>query len=183
MCLMTWFVLRTRHDSSRRRLAVAGLLVIGVVSLGWAGLDTVADRFAQGPGNRLDVWTDTLHIVRDFPLTGTGLNTYDTAMAGYEVLDVLYARDAHNDYLEVVSDGGLLVGLPALLLLLLVIVEARRRLKAEHDSRMRWIRLGALTGMVGIAAQELVEFSLQIPANAVLFTVLCGLALREAEEP
>jgi hypothetical protein len=37
-----------------------------------------------------------------------------------------------------------------------------------------------VTGIVAIAFQEIVEFSLQMPGNAALFTVLCAMAVRRA---
>ena len=40
--------------------------------------------------------------------------------------------------------------------------------------------LGAVTGLVAIAFQEIVEFSLQMPGNAAFFTVLCAVAVRRA---
>jgi len=38
--------------------------------------------------------------------------------------------------------------------------------------------VGAVTGIVAIALQEIADFSLQIPANAMLLTVLLALAVR-----
>jgi O-antigen ligase len=35
-------------------------------------------------GGRLGIWQDTLRIIQDFPLTGTGLNTYGIAMLRYQ---------------------------------------------------------------------------------------------------
>ena len=40
--------------------------------------------------------------------------------------------------------------------------------------------LGAVTGLIAIAFQEIVEFSLQMPGNAAFFTVLCAVAVRRA---
>jgi hypothetical protein len=40
-----------------------------------------------------------------------------------------------------------------------------------------WIRAGAVTSLLAIACQETVEFSLQMPGNAVLFTIVCAIAL------
>ena len=40
--------------------------------------------------------------------------------------------------------------------------------------------MGAVTGIVAIALQEIGDFSLQMPANAVLFVVLLALAIRPA---
>jgi hypothetical protein len=41
------------------------------------------------------------------------------------------------------------------------------------------VRLGALGGIVAVAVQSAVDFSLQMPGNAALFATLCGVALHE----
>jgi hypothetical protein len=38
-----------------------------------------------------------------------------------------------------------------------------------------------VTGIVAIALQSVVDFSLQIPGNAALFAVLCGIALHRRD--
>ena len=45
-----------------------------------------------------------------------------------------------------------------------------------------WIRVGAVMGLTAIALQETVDFSLQMPGNAALFAVLCGIALHTTPE-
>jgi O-antigen ligase len=85
---------------------------------------------------------------------------------------------AHNDYLQLMAEGGLLVAIPALIVAGLIVAGIRRRLSSGHDDRLTaWIRIGAVAGLLGMAAQSLVEFSLQMPGNAVLFVVLMALAL------
>jgi len=70
---------------------------------------------------------------------------------------------------------------PAHLLAGLFAREVRRRFRERRDDRTGyWIRLGAVTGLVAIAFQEIVEFSLQMPGNAAFFTVLCAIAVRRA---
>jgi hypothetical protein len=74
-----------------------------------------------------------------------------------------------------------MVAVPALLLAGLFVREVRRRFREGRDDRTGyWIRLGAVTGLVAIAFQEIVEFSLQMPGNAALFTVLAAVAVRKA---
>ena len=41
------------------------------------------------------------------------------------------------------------------------------------------MRVGAIAGLIAIALQSLVEFSLQMPGNAALFTVLLAVAMHE----
>ena len=55
-------------------------------------------------------------------------------------------------------------------------VMVRRRFMVS-DGPAYWIRLGAVAGIVAVAVQSVVEFSLQVPGNAVLFATLCALAL------
>ena len=89
--------------------------------------------------------------------------------------------EAHNDYLQLLVEGGWLVTVPALVLIGLFAREVRRRFREGLDDRTGyWIRLGAVTGIIAIAFQEIVEFSLQMPGNAALFTVLCAIAVRRA---
>jgi O-antigen ligase len=89
--------------------------------------------------------------------------------------------EAHNDYLQLLVEGGWLVTVPALALLGLFAREVRRRFREGRDDRTGyWLRLGAVTGLVAIAFQEIVEFSLQMPGNAAFFTVLCAIAVRRA---
>ncbi len=56
--------------------------------------------------------------------------------------------------------------------------EIRRRFRENADDPTTyWIRVGATTGLVAIAFQELVEFSLQMPGNATLFAVVAAIAI------
>ena len=61
---------------------------------------------------------------------------------------------------------------------MLLISAMRRTLRAARiEARGYWVRAGAAVGLMAIAFQELVEFSLQIPANAFLFCTLAAFAL------
>jgi hypothetical protein len=43
-----------------------------------------------------------------------------------------------------------------------------------------WVRAGAITGQVTIALQETSEFSLQMPGNAALLSILAAIALHRS---
>ena len=115
-----------------------------------------------------------------FPLVGTGLNTYGTATIFYQTvnLDQHFAQ-AHNDYLQLLAEGGVLVGIPAIIVITSVVWTVRRRFReTPAGSSGHWIRIGAVTGILAIALQEISDFSLQMPGNAVLFAVLLAIAVR-----
>ncbi len=176
-------VIVRRVHARRVRLVATGYvtaLVLGAIA--WAGAGATYARFelvSQDIGGRVSAWRDTLRIIADFPLFGTGLGTYRQAMLVYqtEARHAIFAQ-AHNEYLQIVAEGGLLVVVPAAVLVWLVLRTIARRLTSgEDDVLTSWIRAGAVAGLAGIAAQSLVEFSLQMPGNRVLFVVLLAVAL------
>jgi O-antigen ligase len=91
---------------------------------------------------------------------------------------------AHNDYLQLLAEGGLLVFIPAALVVVLLGVAVGRRLgEARHDGYEYWVRAGAAVGLLTMGIQETVEFSLQIPANALLFATLAAVAVSPTQAP
>jgi O-antigen ligase len=182
-----WFLTRGQ-TRSRRTLTVGCLACAGLLSIGWVGPDRIVQKFAAAdetaPGGRLTIWRDTLGIVQRFPLAGTGMNTYDTAMLMYESIEAdTYAEEAHNDYLQLVAEGGLLVAGASALMLALLARELVRRFREDAGDPMAFqIRVGAVTGLLAVGLQELVDFPLQLPGNTALFAVLCAIAIRK-EEP
>ena len=85
---------------------------------------------------------------------------------------------AHNDYLQLLAEGGFLVFVPATIAVVLLAVAVCRRVReASGDSYDYWVRAGAGVGLIAIGIQETVEFSLQIPANAFLFATLAAIAI------
>jgi O-antigen ligase len=174
-------LLLRRQNGLRRRPVVAWFVAsTAVLSLGWAGFDTIFDRFAQAGtvtfNGRTEIWRDTIHLIRDFPLAGTGLNTYAAAIAPYRKNPDLVAREAHSDYLQLAAEGGVLLVAAALILFAFFANEVRRSGAGDGGASDYWIRVGALTGLAAIGVQELTDFSLQMPGNVALFVVLCSIA-------
>jgi O-antigen ligase len=171
-----------------RRAVVGGYLVFLVIAVtGYVGIDTIAGRFASANwsefNGRRGAWADAVGILQQFPLTGTGLNTYGVATLFYQQHDLgLHYVEAHNDYVQLAAEGGMLLIVPAALCVALFATAVRRRFKDETNRADYWVRAGAVTGLAAIALQEMVEFSLQMPGNVVLFAVLCGIALHKAPE-
>lgn len=182
LAVLGWFVLRRLSRGVLRWALVAGFSVLLVGSVGWAGIDRTVDRFGRAPAElegRFSAWRDTQQIIADFPVFGTGLGTYGQAMLLYQTRgrDAMYA-EAHNDYIQLAAEGGLIVGVPVLVMLGTMALTVRRRFRSGDDDPMTsWLRAGSLAGIAGIAAQSIVEFSLQMPGNAAMFALLLALAL------
>ena len=92
----------------------AGLIALPLAAIGWVGFDVVSGEIAMASwsdvGGRVPIWRDTAGIVRGFPVTGTGLNTYGMAMLAYQThRPDVHVVEAHNDYLQLAAEGGLLL--------------------------------------------------------------------------
>lgn len=175
-------VVRRARTAARRTAVVGYLVALAAISIGWAGADRLTTRFAATTAAdvsfRLNAWRDAAFIIREFPLTGTGLSTYPTAVVLYEPPNAdKRFNEAHNDYLQLAAEGGLLLCAPALALIIVFATLVRRRFAGDTDPIALWMRTGAATGIMAVALQEVVDFSLQMPGNAALFAVLCAIAL------
>ena len=128
-------------------------------------------------GNRLLIWRDTIPIVRDFWLTGTGAGTYVTSMLLYQRSSPgwLY-NQAHNHYLQVLSEGGLLLAVPVFAAIAVYVRDALGTLRSDR-SGMYWIRAGAFCGLAGLATQSLWETGLTMPANAALAALAAAIVV------
>jgi O-antigen ligase len=173
-----------RRRDVHRTLLIAYVLVMVVGAVSWAGVDPIVRRFAQldlmtNIDQRPAIWADTTRIAKDFWLTGTGLNTFGAATPGYQTSTPNeHLREAHSDYLQIAAEGGVLLTVPVVVAIGALVIAVRRRI-AEDEGSMRWIRIGAMTALVAIAVQSLVEFSLQMPGNAALFAGVAGLAVHD----
>jgi O-antigen ligase len=129
------------------------------------------------------IWHDTLPVLRDFWPTGTGTGTFLRAMAVYQRSrpGVIF-NQAHNHYLQVAAEGGLLVGIPVAMALWAFARVGWDRLVSDR-SGMYWIRAGAASGLCGVAVQSLWETGLTVPANAALAAVVAAILLHQPVAP
>src|SRR5205823_9974247 len=105
---------------------------------------------------RLDIWRDALSIVRASPLIGTGLNTFGTATIVFQTSDpTLHFQEAHNDYLQLLSEGGIALAIPVIVALIALARGIRRRFQtAADDPAVDWVRAGATVGLIAIGLQS-----------------------------
>jgi O-antigen ligase len=173
---------RRRMTTGRALWALAGFAALVAVATAYADVGSFATRFgslSEGVGGRVSIWRQTLPVVRDFWMVGTGAGTYQSVMVLYQTMSrYYYISHADNELLQIVAEGGLLVGVPAALAIVAAAALIARRLREVH-SGIFWLRTGAAAGMLAVVSQNMVEMTLRLPANAVLFAVLAAIATYE----
>jgi O-antigen ligase len=152
-------VVATAGQASRRlRVAITSVLVLllagGAVL---AGTSEMLTRLAEGSETlafRIAIWRDAMTIFRDFPITGTGLNTFGPATLVYQTANRnMHFQEAHNDYLQLLAEGGLLLAIPIVIAAAALVRGIGRRFQAQSDAEVYWLRVGAVGGLLAIALQ------------------------------
>ena len=196
LCTGALTLLLARRASRSLVLLVASLVVIDVVIVGtWVGLEQVVQRLQgtellieqggtqESVEQRQLAATYALDLVKDFPLTGTGAGSFYGAFVRYRSPGDHFFDHAHNDYVELLSEWGLVgVGLLGLLVLSTVVVSLRCLVKRQSHMA-RGMAFGCLMAMLALAIHSSVDFNLQIPANALLIVVVLALGWTGASLP
>ena len=176
---------RGRHsDAPVSRWAIGALLLAAAGAAIRIDLVELYHRFAASGvavSDRLSIWRATLPVIQDFWLTGAGAGTFETVMLVYERTPSLFRINAaHNHYLQVAAEGGLLLAAPVAVTLGLFARDGWRWL-ADDRSAAGLMRIGAFSGLVGAAVQSLWETGLTTPANAVLAAVLGAIVVHRGQ--
>lgn len=150
--------------------AVGGAVFVG----GDTSLTRISDTATSGDvtSNRTQIWSTTLHIVRDNWLLGAGLGAFPQAYTRYDPTGGFgRVEQAHNDYLQLIADAGLIGLAIAVLFAVGFFMAGRRGLAAENDYR-RGAALAAFVGCFGVLVHSIFDFVLHITAVSVMFSLM-----------
>ena len=126
--------------------------------------------------NRIDIWTDTINIVMDFPLFGTGLGTFKNIYPQYQSENSRFLFDhAENDYLEIVTDMGVAGFFIIIGMAFVFSYSVTKAWRKRHDNFIKCIVAGGMSSCVAIAVHSFTDFNLRIPANMMLLTVIAAI--------
>jgi len=173
-------------------LSVCLLLVVSVSAV-WIGGEVMVTRLASLPGEiktdapephagvrRREVWSATWQLIKAHPLTGSGFGAYGVAITKFHDGSGKWTPEAaHNDYLELLASGGV-VGVGLVVWFGFVFIKRARRQLLSAEPARRAACLGALTGIFGVMAHNVVDFGLHVTANAVVFAALVVIAARDS---
>lgn len=187
--------------ASQKRLVMAAVLTAILGYAAWIGIEPLLAQFETGRGvadlaSRVTAYKSSLQIVKDFPWLGTGLGTFERVFRRYQPRELDYRwlwQHLHNDLLQLLIEVGLIgfliFGLAFYLfykdtffchLLGRGTCPSGGLVQKRNDSYNVSLLLGALTGTAAIFFHSLLDFSLKIPANAVVLSGLLAIALSAA---
>ncbi len=161
-------------------ILLVSLLAIDAVIVGnWFGIDKVVERLENTTAQaavRDEVARDTLTMWQAHPMKGVGAGSFYAVFPNYQQADVNdYFIHAHNDYLEFISEYGL-VGFGLLGFVVLSSLWQGVQAQRERNSGlMKGMGFACMMSITAMLIHATVDFNLQIPANAAWFMVILAL--------
>jgi O-antigen ligase len=196
--IITANILKNRNDSGklsqtkkiknyRRNFAMfGGGLALLIVILGFVLYltnDSTLTRVVSMQGTeditngRTHFWSIAWQIFKDYPILGSGLDSYGTAFPNYDTWNGIYRLEsAHNDYLQILSDAGILGFLCVASFIYLLFKQSLRIISNAESRFRRNTAIGGLAGCFGILVHSFFDFPLRTPSNSFFFLTLAVLA-------
>jgi tetratricopeptide (TPR) repeat protein len=186
---------------SRRAFMVALLVVplLGAATLGglWAGSAMFRTRMqpvvkvlslaAAGDWDRVasidfrpQTWLDTIGMIKTRPVCGFGPGNYELTYEDFRTrckavrIETVHA---HNEYLELIAEYGLVGGALVLWALISLLVTAIRFVKTTERSYHALPVIALLGALAGTAVHGFFDFELRNFPNAIMLALLAGCAV------
>ena len=158
-------------------------LFITFISL-YIGIGAMVERFALDKflqEERPIYWKNTIGIFADYPLFGTGLGTFPSLYPDMEKGgQLMRISHAHNDYLEYLSELGLIGMILLLGGILYMVINSFLVWRERKHPEMKGLALGGIISIICIMLHSITDFNLHIPANMLLFSVVLSLTVTAA---
>lgn len=157
-------------------VVIAGSYFVG----GESSLTRISTDQAEAAGTNADrahIWSVTLKVIGDSMPFGVGLGAFGTAYGKFDVNSGLErVEQAHNDFLQVISDAGIVGAFLGIGFLFLLFRAGKRSLQTDNDHR-RGLAAGALAGIVAVLVHSFFDFVLHTTAVALLFLTLLSVLI------
>src|SRR4051794_14660380 len=184
------FVFR-EHQQKKILILLGTFLSISLAMIVWTGGHEVKARIATfavdkasdlATDIRLQIDRDILHMFRERPALGWGQGTFAEVYPRFRSFYTdSVVNAAHNDFLQVLTETGI-AGFGIMIWSLVITMRKALRKSPKWTSNLNGtVAVAALLGISGILVHSLVDFNMQVPANAALFYCLCTVAAMKTQ--
>lgn len=175
------FIPRRRWRWAAIGLVVAILFALAFSPGGRGFVLGLADALAGRAGVRVEDWQIGMHMFRTQPIVGIGLGDYKREFLAYKaefLSDAGYfwrAAQAHNEYVQILAELGIVGMLVVLLLVAVIVWGVIRRLKEADSPEIVFAVPALFAGVVAFMSDAAFSFPLHLTGNALALVSLLGL--------
>ncbi len=160
------------------------IIAMALIAAVWLGLGKLPGRYSQTQTQaqaRLYAWQNTMVMIGDYTLTGSGAGTFQYLFPMYETGSLSQVYDhAHNDYLELLEEQGIIGFALAAFAIVSIWFTIAKAFIRRRNVYFRAMLFGSLAGMTSLLLHAMVDFNFHIPANTAYFYVVMGMGLAAA---
>lgn len=190
---LIFLVILTTGAKSRKRLflkvgfaaVLITAIVIGSIFIGGeSSLTRIAEIVTSDDisTNRGHIWTVTTSVIANSMPLGAGFGALGVAYTPYDNYSGLErVEQAHNDYLQVAADAGIIGVVIGLFFLFWLFRQGLSSANTENTYR-RGVAIGALSGCFAVLVHSIFDFVLHTTAISVLFITLMTLLVASREK-
>ena len=163
-------------------VSVAGIVFLGLIYLPTDALIARFSDLTKAEGLNADtralIWRESLSLARDFPVFGCGLGGFESCFLRYKTAAPMGTVSyAHNDYLQILAEMGVLAFGAGLLLAFGILRTAVRNAIHAASADERYLSVACAAALVAILLHSTVDFNLYRPANATAVAWIAGIAM------
>jgi O-antigen ligase len=162
---------------------IAAIIIFALILVSMSGFGPIGQRMSilkEGFAGRWFIMSDSLAMLKDFPLFGIGLGGFKYVFTLYQKSRqvAIYYDYLHNDYMQFLIESGLVCAALLSFFFLRLFKNILIELNKRHDSFAKSIVIGGSCGMLAVSMHSFVDFNFHIPAVSLLFWFILGLVYK-----
>jgi len=173
------------RDISPTAIAALGGTLVLIIGGTLAFLSSASTRpgwlFRSSLSPREDAWTAALDMFSDYPLTGAGPHVFGLLYPMYSGEFLVHTQHAHNGFLQVAVDAGVL-GLLALACLALATIFTLLKTWREGDLRQRLMAVACGGALLGFSVHNMLDAGNIWKAPPIALALLGAIMARNYRE-
>jgi len=188
--LVAFIIFLSLNGMIRKKSLFASIFILSIWLIGIFGARDVIAKFIPKTPNiaseatvsqRISVWNSTISLIKEHPIRGTGLGTFQIAYPQKRNKDIHNLVEyAHNSYLQLIQELGLVGFLLFVLLAYFSLKNAVKLIKSSQDYKMKYLYIGIVSACIGLFFEELYGFNLYMPVvSLTFFTFLAALSNKD----
>lgn len=183
MTVMTYLTVKKRKSITRKKalssLVVTFSLLLIILFSGVA--DKLVTRYENESDNgREKLRTTAISVFKQHPIVGSGAGTFPVIHQQYkssELSGSIMWQRVHNDYLEMLSNQGIIGFLLLASAIALLFLTLLKGINLNNRS-LTGLQLACITSSLAILIHSLMDFNFQLPVNAVYFYLILAIGIK-----